>query len=92
MLNENDPLHSILSMDFALRLCTSTVSETQLGSRCSDTCLALFQCCLEWFFGGIVQMSTLFLQLTQVLMSKIVAARKISTLDELKQNDDVHNI
>ena len=35
-------------------------------------------------------MSTLFLQLTQVLMSQIVAARKISTLNELKQNDDVH--
>ena len=35
-------------------------------------------------------MSTLFLQLTQVLMSQIVAARKISTLNELKQNDHVH--
>ena len=35
-------------------------------------------------------MSTLFLQLTQVLMSQIVAARKISTLNELTQNDDVH--
>ena len=35
-------------------------------------------------------MSTLFLQLTQVLMLKNAAARKISTLNELKQNDDVH--
>ena len=35
-------------------------------------------------------MSTFFLQLTQVLMSQIVAARKISTLNELKKNDDVH--
>ena len=35
-------------------------------------------------------MSTLLLQLTQVLMSQIVAARKISTLNELKKNDDVH--
>ena len=35
-------------------------------------------------------MSTFFLQLTQVLMSQIVAARKISTLHELKKNDDVH--
>ena len=35
-------------------------------------------------------MSTLFLQLTQVLMSQIITARKISTLNELTQNDDVH--
>ena len=34
-------------------------------------------------------MSTFFLQLTQDLMSQIVAARKNSTLNELKQNDDV---
>ena len=35
-------------------------------------------------------MSTFFLQMTQDLMSQIVAARKNSTLNELKQNDDVH--
>ena len=35
-------------------------------------------------------MSTFFLQLTQDLMSQIVAASKISTLNELKQNDNVH--
>ena len=34
-------------------------------------------------------MSTLFLQLTQVLMSQIVAARKNSTLNEFTQNDNV---
>ena len=35
--------------------------------------------------------TTLLLQLTQVLMSQIVAARKISTLNELKKkNDNVH--
>ena len=66
-----------------------TIDDTQLGSHCSDTCLCLFQCCFEMVFGGLVQvrgqhweekekelehnMSTLFLQLTQVLMSRIVA-------------------
>ena len=35
-------------------------------------------------------MSTLFLKLTQVLMSQIVAARKNSTLNEFTQNDNVH--
>ena len=38
----------------------------------------------------VEHMSTFFLQLTQDLMSQIVAARKNSKLNELKQNDDVH--
>ena len=37
-------------MDFVLRLCTSTISETQLGSHCSDICLSLFQCCFVMVF------------------------------------------
>ena len=38
----------------------------------------------------VEHMSTFFLHLTQDLMSQIVAARKNSKLNELKQNDDVH--
>ena len=72
-----------------------------LGQHCSDICLSLFQCCFVMVFrwncpssrpklrgkgkGGRAQHVKLFLQLTQVLMSQIVAARKISTLNELKK-------
>ena len=50
-------------------------SDTQLRSHYSNTCLSLFQCCFVMVFRWerkkeVEQnMSTLFLQLTQVLMS-----------------------
>ena len=66
----------------------SAIKATQLGSHCSGTCLSLFRCCFEMVFQNSpgsrptlkgtgkrrssIALWTLFLQLTQVLMSRIV--------------------